>query len=1015
MNRIKLFAASAVLLLLSLPAGAQGQLVKAFAPACDSLKAGLQERTSVRSALRITKVMKRGESFDFYFNQSLMDYPWRDEDVSWFRATLKEHFPDDYKQMHIGQIFAYKTPLGELVVPAYGNDGRPTGNSFRIRDPRTRAFVSSPDDPAWKKGLWGRHIALWQSHGRYFEAKTDRWEWQRAPLLRTVEDLYTQSYVVPFLMPMLENAGAYVMTPRERDPQPCESVCDNDPAFEGERSGLLRRKGSYAESGKWKDAGTGFADAKQVYTGNDNPFTMGTARQAEVKTGKADRKAEWTPDIPERGEYAVYVSYKSLPNSTEAACYTVHHLGGDSRFIVNQRIGGGTWIYLGTFPFGEGKGGSVVLDNAVPEGYKVREKAVVTADAVRFGGGMGKIGRGLADISPAEYTTSNVPAFVEGALYSMQWSGLDLSLFDEWETDYTKDYAGRGRWTTHLAGGSRAIPDEPGLGIPFDLSFAFHTDAGTTPNDSIVGTLSIYTLVANDKTTLPDGTSRYACRELADYVQTQLVDDVRSEFEPKWSRRFLWDRSYSESRTTGVPAMLLEFLSHQNFADMKYGLDPAFRFTVSRAIYKGMLKFLANRYGCAYEVQPLPVRDFAVQFADGLSKAELSWRPTEDPLEPTAVSRGYIVRIRVDDGAFNNGTVVEAVSRPDGKLSVKVDLEKGHVYSFQVIAFNDGGRSFPSESLSIGVPRGADSERKVMIVNNFTRVSAPAWFDTPTFAGFDGQHDAGVAWGYAINYLGEQSQYRRDPAWLDDDNPGFGASRITEAGKRIPGNTFDFPAVHGAAFLKEGYAFASCSVSAFSTDADLRDGYAAVDLICGKQVTTPMGRGAVPNRYQVFPAALQGALRGYTAAGGNVLLSGAYIGTDVWDQVYPVKVDPAYTERSKSFVQDVLGYKWLTDYATAVETILPYRNDKAVVKQPLSFHRLPCAGVYHVESPDGILPVNERGSIILRYGDTDISAGVAYQGEGYRTVALGFPIEVLGSEADIRAVIAAALGWFNAP
>ena len=42
-------------------------------------------------------------------------------------------------------------------------------------------------------------------------------------------------------------------------------------------------------------------------------------------------------------------------------------------------------------------------------------------------------------------------------------------------------------------------------------------------------------------------------------------------------------------------------------ADMRYGLDPAFRFTASRAVYKGILKFLANRYGCAYAVQPLPV------------------------------------------------------------------------------------------------------------------------------------------------------------------------------------------------------------------------------------------------------------------------------------------------------------------------------------------------------------------------------------------------------------------------
>ena len=34
--------------------------------------------------------------------------------------------------------------------------------------------------------------------------------------------------------------------------------------------------------------------------------------------------SEWIPELPSTGQYAVYVSYKSLPNSTDDALYTVY-------------------------------------------------------------------------------------------------------------------------------------------------------------------------------------------------------------------------------------------------------------------------------------------------------------------------------------------------------------------------------------------------------------------------------------------------------------------------------------------------------------------------------------------------------------------------------------------------------------------------------------------------------------------------------------------------------------------
>lgn len=987
--------------------GLAAQSVKEFKDAVDSLQTLVVERTGVSSQVKANKVVRRGYELDFYFTPAMGDFPWRPKDVEWLRKTLSDLMPESCSKYGIGNLFVGKNRLESYVMPQVSDNGKAIDNKFRTKDLRNvHPFVTNVGEPDFKKGLAGRNIALWQSHGRYFEEKTDRWEWQRAPMFLTVEDMYTQSYVLPFLIPMLENAGAYVMTPRERDPQTNEVIADNDPAFEEGRGEEVRIEGRYSETGTWSDAGVGFADARATYSLLENPFLMGTARQAECRENHRDKAAEarWTPEIPERGEYSVYISYKSLPHSTPCAHYTVRHLGGESEFIVNQKMGGGTWIYLGTFEFDKGSEGCVILDNSVPKGYNVTRNAVITADAVRFGGGMGKIARGLKDQPVNEYTTSGMPSFTEGALYWMQWAGADSTILSKYDNDYTSDYGNRGAWVGWMSGGSRTNPKAEGLNIPIDLSFAFHTDAGTTPNDSIIGTLSIYTLLCDGSDKFANGEDRLQQRMYADFVQTEIVNDIRKEFNPEWSRRGLWDRSYSESRTATVPAMLLELLSHQNFADMKFGLDPSFRFTVSRAVYKGMLKYLSARYGCEYAVQPLPVNSFATSFT-GSKSVRLSWKATVDSLEATAVPTGYILQTRIDDGAFDNGRVLDGCKVSGNEISTKVSIVPGHIYSYRVTAFNKGGKSFPSETLSVGIPESGNG-KNVLVVNNFTRVSAPAWFDTNEYAGFDASLDAGVPYVKEINFIGPQYQFRRELPWLDDDNPGFGAAWTNEAGKVFAGNTFDYCGIHGKALMAAGYAFHSSSVAAFSADRTLAKNDVALDLICGKQITTVVGTGKVPDRFQVFPTGLQQAIRRYTEDGGNVLVSGANIGTDVWDGIYPVHKDSLYTSSTKEFVEKTLGYRWMTNYASRNATVKVKKNGPISLSVPeFQFHKERNPFIYCVETPDGIVPSSDKSKSFLRYSDTNISAGTCFEGNGYRTVCIGFPIEVISGEAAIEPLI----------
>ena len=57
-----------------------------------------------------------------------------------------------------------------------------------------------------QKDLTEKNIALYPSHGLYFNRDRNEWIWQRATLWTTVEDLYSQEYV-RLIRQMLENAG----------------------------------------------------------------------------------------------------------------------------------------------------------------------------------------------------------------------------------------------------------------------------------------------------------------------------------------------------------------------------------------------------------------------------------------------------------------------------------------------------------------------------------------------------------------------------------------------------------------------------------------------------------------------------------------------------------------------------------------------------------------------------------------------------------------------------------------
>ena len=976
--------------------------------------------------IRIDSVAVDGKTLQLFANMSCAYIPFREDNVREIYNGVKRLIPNEFAS-HKLEIYTNKRRIEELIPQALRNKPDKKAKTFAPAEGKPLiTSISKAYTPT--NGLHNRHIALWQSHGYYYEQKLSRWEWQRGRIFQTVEDLYTQSYVLPFLVPMLENAGANVLLPRERDCQLEEVIIDND--------GCLTQASLYTETDgdkQWTNGrGEGFAHLHTQYTGFTNPFKEGTFRMTEtIKKGK-ESTAEWIPDIPQSGQYAIYISYQTLPNSTDEALYTVYHKGGSTQFKVNQQMGGGTWIYLGTFSFDAGRHNcyKVVLSNRSSKAGRI-----ITADGVKIGGGMGNIARSLsdkgstenlkssdkaantdngqkqqevmqhsADICDIPAMPSGYPRFCEAARYWLQWAGIPDSIYSEsnGQNDYTDDYKCRGIWVNYLAGGSSVNPNEKGLNIPIDLAFAFHTDAGITLNDSIIGTLGIYQTDAYDGV-FANGASRYLSHDLTDLIQSNIVRDIRTLYEPKWSRRGKWNRSYYEARVPRVPTMLLELLSHQNFADMRYGLDPRFRFTVSRAIYKGMLQFICSQYHMDYVVQPLPVDHFAIRNISE-NEIELTWQPVTDPLEPTANAEKYIVYTRIGDGDFDNGVLVE-------QSNYRTSLPAGVVCSFKVTAVNKGGESFPSEILSVG--RAFQSKGTVLVINGFDRISAPADFVAPApadtlLAGFLDNVDHGVPYVKDISYTGKMKEFRRVTPWMDDDASGFGDSYGNYETQVIAGNTFDYPAIHGEAILQAGYSFVSCSDEAVEDGNVNMNDYAYVDLILGKECQTKMGRGGVkPLEFKTFSQSMQQAITTYCQQGGNLFVSGSYVGTDLWNN----RLTPP-DETDKKFATEVLKYQWRVNQAAAEGCVKSVASPFGKPNGDYRFHNKLNADCYVVEAPDAIEPASPEAYTFIRYSENNLSAGVAYRGN-YKTCVLGFPFETLRTAEERNRLMEAIMAFFN--
>ena len=857
------------------------------------------------------------ETLTVKVNDAFAEQSFTPQVVEDIYAKIKEVLPSPYDDYFL-RVETHNYEIQELIP-----------NRLKKHKDKTRMWGTDYQGEPWVKnmdvphditeGLQNRHISLWASHGRYYDVKNGVWKWQRPKLFGTTEDLFTQTIVVPYLIPMLENAGAVVFTPRERAWQKEEVIVDND--------GSKRNYIEATSHGRWKDAPmAGFAYHDTAYVDNENPFMAGTARMVKTTNSKSRYSlASYQPDFPKSGRYAVYVSYQTVDNSIDNAEYTVWHKGERTVFHVNQRMGGGTWVYLGTFEFDKGYSefNRVTLTN------QSNQSGVVTTDAVRFGGGMGNIRRGE--------TVSGLPRAIEGARYYAQWAGMPYSVYSGrmGTDDYADDINVRSNMTNYLAGGSPFVPDTTGLRVPIELSLAIHSDAGIAKEENgIIGTLSIFTSNFNEGK-LNAGISRLASRDFADALLTNISTGLQYQYG-RWNRRELYDRNYSETRLPAVPSAILETLSHQNFNDMRYGHDPHFKFTLARIIYKTILRYVNEQHNRSCVVAPLAPENFYIELSK--NKARLHWEEVTDLQEPSAEATGYIVYTSQGGADFNNGTYVKGKSH-------ELELEPDMLYHFKVVAVNKGGRSFPSETLSAYYHPGA--KKTVMIVNNFHRLSSPAIRTIGDEKEFDINDDPGITYGTTAGWAGLSF---------------------------VAGNEFNYVTTHAKAIASaQEYNIVSASDKVIEDGKVKLKNYPLVDLVLGLERND--GHSLV--YYKTFTKSMRKTLTDYTRRGGALLVSGAYIGTDIMG-----------TEEEQ-FVSETLKctyggqYRAENNQVNGLGTVIPYYN-------MLNEEH------YAATSADILRPAAPAFTV-MQYADGQ-DAAVAYKGRDYRSFTMGFPFECIMDE-----------------
>ncbi|MCF7886427.1 MAG: xanthan lyase, partial [Candidatus Marinimicrobia bacterium] len=200
----------------------------------------------------------------------------------------------------------------------------------------------------------------------------------------------------------------------------------------------------------------------------------------------------------------------------------------------------------------------------------------------------------------------------------------------------------------------------------------------------------------------------------------------------------------------------------------------------------------------------------------------------------------------------------------------------------------------------------------------------------------------------------------------------------------------------GKAIKAAGYSYVSVSDEAVMEDCIQMSDYKTIDFIFGEEKETDLPDKSIRSFFKIFPKKLKEKIEDYCDLGGDLFISGAYLGSAMF-------ATPRDTTIDTRFAREILKYQLETRHAVRNGKVFTADTNFAHMDFEFEFNTKFSKNIYKVEAPDAIVPANkDSAQTILRYKENRFSAGIGYQSNKYDLVLTAFPFEtILGEKARI--------------